>query len=177
MQFEAASSCVIPKQRCDEEATYRKKLTYLGSPSHSVYAYPLVETKFHSNTQRVGKTQGTDVNTSFSVMRGLIAIAVKPQPITFKQTTPHSCFSVVVLAILPSLIPQSDVSLFWCFLLHLSFIHPTYMIRPSFELCSSLSSESPLLNLRQGPATAQEGNSSYDSCCGQSLEEVPASVV
>lgn len=176
MQFEAASSCAFPKQRCDEEAAFRKHWTYLGSQSYSVYAYPLVETKLYSSTQRVGETQGTDVNTSLSVMRGLIAIAVKPQPITFKQTTPHLCFSVVVLAILPSLIPQSDVS-FWRFLLHLSFIHPTYMIRPSFELCSSLSSESPLLNLRQGPATAQEGNSSYDSCRWQSLEEVPASVV
>jgi len=56
MQFGAASSCAIPKQRCDEEATYRKNLTYLGSQSHSVYAYPLVETKFHSNTQSARNT-------------------------------------------------------------------------------------------------------------------------
>jgi hypothetical protein len=34
MQFEAASSCAFPKQRCDEEAAYKKHLTRLGSQSH-----------------------------------------------------------------------------------------------------------------------------------------------
>ena len=50
MQFEAASSCAFPKQRCDEEAAYKNRTEYM--------LYPSVETKLHSNMQRVRENTG-----------------------------------------------------------------------------------------------------------------------